>query len=376
MLEKPLEKPAFPYFSSGPTKKYPTYSSSKLVDALVSRSHRTPEGIDVLNQLLKDTREVLKVPDDYKIALIPGSATGAIECALWSFLGARGVDVFSWEVFGKLWILDVVNQLKLEDIRLFEADFGDLPDLSAYNADRDLVFVWNGTTSGVCVPNLDWIPSNRQGLTICDATSAAFCVPLEWEKLDVTTFSWQKGLGGEAGHGMMVLSPRALERLQTYTPPWPIPRLFRLIRNNQIYEGVFKGETINTPSMLCAQDCLNALAWAKSVGGIDGLFKRCLANFQVIKEWVDASDQVKFMAQDTHYTSPVSVTIQLQETISKESIQNAAQILKNEGVAYDIVNHKLAPASFRIWCGPTVDANDVKNLTLWLDYALKKVQNV
>lgn len=375
-MEKPTIRPQSPFFSSGPAKKYPTWSPSLLQDALLGRSHRTSAGVSCIQDVLEKTRGVLKIPSDYKIALLPGSATGAIECALWSFLGARGVDVFSWDVFGRLWVKDTVEELKLPDLRIFDApNFGTIPDLNAYTGTRDCIFTWNGTTAGVCVPNLLWIPDDRDGLTICDATSVAFCQDLEWKKLDITTFSWQKGLGGEAAHGMMVLSPRALARLQTHTPSWPVPRLFRLVRQKMLINGVFLGETLNTPSMLCVADCRHALQWAESVGGIDGLSQRCLQNFQILKNWIDHSPLVDYMAATPEITSPISVTFTLKESLfpaeqQRVIIQNIAQKLEKEGVAYDIANHSLAPASFRIWCGPTVDASDIAALIPWIEWGL------
>lgn len=376
---KPEIYPEFPFFSSGPTKKHPGYSIDQFADALTSRSHRAPDSLKVFEEIFKKIRTILAVPDTYKILIVPGSATGATECALWSFLGARGVDVFAWEVFSKMWVADITTQLKIQDRRVFEADFGQLPDLSAYTPDRDAVFVWNGTTSGVCVPHLDWIPDIREGLTICDVTSAIFCVTLEWNKLDVTAFSWQKGLGGEAGHGMLILSPRALERLKTHTPSWAIPRLFRLKNEEGVDESLFNGTTINTPSLLCVHDFLKALEWAEDIGGIEALTGRCEANFTVIREWIESSDFVYFTVQDKTYRSPISVTFRPNESCFSDDmptvIRRVSSLLASENVAHDIINHGLAPIAFRLWCGPTIETNDLKILTSWLNYALNTVQN-
>ena len=376
----PQSKPQSPLFGSGPTKKFPGWQLESLSDVLVGRSHRSLEGVRRLNEIINLTKSVLAIPADYEVAILPGSATGAIECALWTLLGSRGVDVFAWDVFGKLWVTDVMQQLPLPDQRLFTTAFGNLPDLGCYGPGRDTIFTWNGTSSGVCVPDLNWISETRQGLTICDATSAAFAVELDWHKLDATGFSWQKGLGGEAAHGMLVLSPRALQQLQRYTPSWPIPRLFRLTKDHKIIDGIFEGKTINTPSMLCAQDCLQALSWAADLGGIKALAAKTRANFTVIEKWIQGHSLLKFMAVDKRTISPVSVCLELcskriDSARHTEIIMTVASKLATLGVAYEIKNHYLAPPSFRIWCGPTVEESDLVKLIPWIDWALTEILN-
>lgn len=376
----PQSKPQSPLFGSGPTKKFPGWQLESLSDVLVGRSHRSLEGVRRLNEIINLTKSVLAIPADYEVAILPGSATGAIECALWTLLGSRGVDVFAWDVFGKLWVTDVMQQLPLPDQRLFTTAFGNLPDLGCYDPGRDTIFTWNGTSSGVCVPDLNWISETRQGLTICDATSAAFAVELDWHKLDATGFSWQKGLGGEAAHGMLVLSPRALQQLQRYTPSWPIPRLFRLTKDHKIIDGIFEGKTINTPSMLCVQDCLQALSWAADLGGIKALAAKTRANFTVIEKWIQGHSLLKFMAVDKRTISPVSVCLELcskrvDSARHTEIIMTVASKLATLGVAYEIKNHYLAPPSFRIWCGPTVEESDLVKLIPWIDWALTEILN-
>lgn len=374
---KPDSSPEFPYFSCGPTKKRPGFSIEEYSGALFSRSHRSPEGLSLFQQICNKTRELLEIPQDYKIIITAGSATGATECAFWSLLGARGVDIFAWEIYGKLWASDIVNQLKIQDSRVYEAEFGSLPNLSTYDPDRDTVFVWNGTTSGVWVPHLDWIHEKREGLVFCDATSAVFCAPLDWNKLDVTTFSWQKGLGGEAGHGMIILSPRALNRLESHTPSWPIPHLFSLKNADKVNESLFNGVTVNTTSLLGAHDFLKALEWAEEIGGMPALLKRNQDNFNAIDEWLDTSRLVEFLVKDRIYRSQISVVFLPQELQFSHQrpqiIRHVAKVLAEENVAYDIINHALAPISFRLWCGPTVESNDLKALTSWIDYALKSI---
>lgn len=371
----PTVKPKCPQFGSGPTRKYPGWSSKLFELALVGRSHRSADGLERINLLLKLTREVLSIPDDYKLALIPGSATGALETAFWGLLGARGVDLFSWDVFGKHWITDVVKQLNITDHRLFEAEYGKIPDLSQYNGDRDVVFTWNGTTAGVRIPNGNWIPEHRKGLTICDATSSAFIMPVrDWSKLDAYAFSWQKGLGGEGAHGMLVLSPRAMERLESYIPSWPVPRLFRLSQDGEIFSWIFEGKTINTPSMLCIEDAIGALKWAQTEGGQEGLWKRCLKNFTVIKNWMQDHPHLQFMAKDSSTISPASVVLELKEAQESELeiITSVTTDLTQHKVGYDIKNHNLAPPSLRIWCGPTMDDEDLSKLLPWIDWSLEK----
>jgi len=325
------------------------------------------------------TREILNVPDDYRIGIVPASDTGAMEMAMWSLLGARGVDMVSWESFGAGWVSDVINQLKLEDVRKFDAAYGELPDLGQINFDRDVVFTWNGTTSGVRVPDGDFVPADRQGLTICDATSAAFAQGLEFSKLDVTTFSWQKVLGGEAAHGMLILSPRAVERLENYSPPWPMPKIFRLTKGGRLIDGIFEGATINTPSMLCVEDYLDALGWAKSIGGLDALIGRADANAQIINEFVEGNDWIDFLAVDPATRSNTSVCliisdpdiVALGKAQQADFAKSIVSLLETEGVAFDIGAYRDAPAGFRIWCGGTVEASDIAALVPWLGWAFE-----
>ena len=380
---KPNARPRRPQFSSGPCAKRPDWTPAVLKDAVLGRSHRSADGKAKLRQVIDRTRAVLRVPDEFRIGIVPASDTGAVEMALWSTLGHRGVDVLAWESFGREWVNDVVNQLPLEDVRTVEAPYGELPDLDQVDFDRDVVFVWNGTTSGVVVPNGDWISSDRAGLTICDATSAAFAMPLPWDKLDVVTFSWQKVLGGEAGQGMLILGPRAAERIESYTPPWPLPKIFRLKKGGRLNEGIFVGETINTPSMLCVEDVLDALGWAESAGGLDGLAARTRANFAVISEWVAATAWTDFLASAPEYRSPTSVCLSFCESwfaALSQSDQAAvprkiAALLEQEGVAYDITSYRDAPPGLRIWAGATVDGDDLAALMPWLDWAYGEVKS-
>ncbi len=380
MSVKPLLKPHCASFGSGPTAKPPYWQIEHLQNALVGRSHRSLEGKAKLYQLIEQSRTVLEIPANYEIAIMPGSATGAIECALWSFLGPRGVDVVSFDVFGKLWVMDIIEQLKLGDVQSLTAEFGYLPNLHAHLPDRDVVFTWNGTTSGTCLPDADWISDNRSGLTICDATSAAFCLELPWSKLDVTAYSWQKGLGGEGAHGVLVLSPRAVERLENYQPHWPIPRLFRLTKNSRLNKSIFQGETINTPSMLCVEDCLNTLGWAHAIGGLKTLIQRCQNNYQCLKEWVEKTDWVNFMAFEPAIRSPISVCLTLpflqDYTLleQREFLLMMAALLREEQAAYDIINHMYAPPSLRIWCGPTVETKDIELVLPWLEWAYQQTK--
>jgi phosphoserine aminotransferase len=376
-MKKPINKPKRPYFCSGPTCKRPGWDISVLQDALLGRGHRLAAGQAKLKEVISLHREILQVPDDYRIAIMPGSATGALECALWNFLGARSVDAFSWDLFGSLWITDIVEQLKIPDTRIYSVPFGQIPDLSLHTNDRDVVFTWNGTTAGVCVPNLNWISSDRQGLSICDATSAAFCVPLDWTKLDVVAFSWQKGLGGEGAHGMLILGPRAIERLTTYIPPWPLPRLFRLTKGRDLIEEIFQGGTINTPSMLSVEDCLDTLHWAKSIGGLPAMIQRCQTNFKAIAQWVDRTPWLGYLAKDPKTISPTSVCLEFLNESGKPlpEDQHRALILAieaqlaQEGAAFDIRNHRYSPPSLRIWAGPTVDTADLESLFPWIEWS-------
>ncbi|MDB5546011.1 MAG: phosphoserine aminotransferase [Hyphomicrobiales bacterium] len=376
-IEKPAVRTANPNFSSGPCAKRPGWTPSALADAPLGRSHRAPIGKAKLQASIDLTREILKVPADYRIGIVPASDTGAVEMAMWSLLGARGVDMVAWESFGETWVTDVQKQLKLQDARIIKAPYGQLPDLASVDFDRDVVFTWNGTTSGVRVPNGDFIPADRKGLTICDATSAAFAQRLDWPKLDVVTFSWQKVLGGEAAHGMLVLSPRAVERLESYTPSWPMPKIFRLTNNGKLIEGIFVGDTINTPSMLCNEDYLDALHWAKSIGSLDGLIGRADANLKAVADWAARTDWVDFLARDPATRSNTSVCLRIVDpavTALSESAQAAfakkvAALLEKEKIAYDIDSYRDAPSGLRIWCGATVETSDVQALTGWLDWA-------
>jgi phosphoserine aminotransferase len=375
---KPGRRPANPNYSSGPCAKRPGWSFEALKDAALGRSHRAKIGKAKLKQAIDLTREMLEVPADYRIGIVPASDTGAVEMALWSLLGERGVDVLAWESFGLGWVTDVVKQLKLEDSRVIKADYGMLPDLGQVDFSHDVVFTWNGTTSGVKVPNGDWIPAKREGLTICDATSAAFAQELPFDKLDVVTLSWQKALGGEAGHGMLILSPRAVARLESYTPPWPLPKIFRMTKGGKINEGIFVGETINTPSMLCVEDYIDALQWAKSVGGLRGLMARADANLKTFEDWVERTPWADFFAVDPATRSNTSVCIKvvdpevmaLDPAGQEAFVRAVAAGLDKEGVAYDIAFHRDAPPHFRIWSGATIETADLAILTEWLDWAV------
>jgi len=376
-LPKPDMRPANPHFSSGPCAKRPGWSVEALKDAALGRSHRARIGKAKLAEAIDLTREVLQVPTDYRIGIVPASDTGAVEMALWSLLGQRGVDMVAWESFGAGWITDVVKQLKLADARKIEAPYGELPDLSQIDFDRDVVFTWNGTTSGVRVPNGDFIPAARGGLTICDATSAAFAQRLDFQKLDVVTFSWQKALGGEGAHGMLILSPRAVERLETYAPAWPLPKIFRMTKGGKLIEGIFKGETINTPSMLAVEDYLDTLKWAKGLGGLDALIARADANAAVVARFVDQSSWLGHLAVDPATRSNTSVCLSIVDPdVAVLDLDGQAAfakalvgLLDKEGVAYDIGHYRDAPPGLRIWCGATVETKDLEALMPWLDWA-------
>ena len=376
-IAKPDVRPVNPRFSSGPCSKRPGWSLQNLENAFLGRSHRARNGKARLKQAIDLTRDVLEVPDGYRIGIVPASDTGAVEMALWSLLGARGVDMLAWESFGKGWVTDVMKQLKLDDARILEADYGTLPDLTTVDFTRDVVFTWNGTTSGVRVPDGDWIDADRGGLTICDATSAAFAQPLAWDKLDVVTFSWQKVLGGEAAHGILVLSPRAVERLESHTPSWPLPKIFRLTKAGKLNEGIFVGETINTPSMLCVEDYLDALQWAHSLGGLTALMARANANAGVIADWVADSRWASFLAERPETRSNTSVCLKikdpellhLDDDVRAAIPKAMAQLLEAEGVALDIGGYRDAPPGLRIWTGATVETSDVVALMPWLDWA-------
>ncbi|HEX4042424.1 MAG TPA: phosphoserine transaminase [Xanthobacteraceae bacterium] len=379
----PAVRPRVPHFSSGPCAKRPGWTSQKLNDALLGRSHRSKPGKAKLKRAIDLTRELLQVPADFRIGIVPASDTGAIEMAFWSLLGPHPVTVLAWESFGEGWVGDITKELKLKDVSVRRAAYGALPDLSAIDPASDIVFTWNGTTSGVRVPNADWIAADRTGLSICDATSAAFAQPLDWAKLDVTTFSWQKALGGEAAHGMLILSPRAVARLESYTPPWPLPKIFRMTKGGKLNEGIFLGETINTPSMLCVEDYLDALDWAKAAGGLKGLQARADANAKTVADWVERSPWIDFLAAEPRLRSNTSVCLKvvdpavtrLSPDAQSAFVKGIAAALDKEGVAYDIDAYRDAPTGLRIWCGSTVESSDVAALTLWLDWAYAKAKD-
>jgi phosphoserine aminotransferase len=369
---KPVERPANPNFSSGPCSKRPGYSLDNLAIDTLGRSHRSALGKNELGRVCSETAELLGLPEGYRVGVVPASDTGAVEMALWSLLGARAVDVFAWESFGKGWLVDITTQLQLDQVNIFQADYGELPDLSAADPCHDIVFTWNGTTSGVKVPNGDWISPDREGLTICDATSAVFAMDLPWEKLDVVTYSWQKVLGGEGAHGMLILSPRAVQRLESYTPPWPLPKIFRLTKGGQLIEGVFRGATINTPSMLCVADYLDALGWVRDMGGLPAAIRRSERNLAVIEEFVARTDWIHFLAGEKSLRSSTSVCLTLD--LEPDRVKALVALLDNEGVAHDIGAYRDAPAGLRIWCGATVEEADVKKLMPWLEWAYGQVK--
>lgn len=368
---KPAVRPANPRFSSGPCSKRPGYDLQRLDQSVLGRSHRSALGSSVLRHAVELTHELLALPAGYRVGIVPASDTGAMEIAMWSLLGPRPVDVLAWESFGKGWITDIRTQLQLDDVRELTADYGHLPDLSAVNFDHDVVFTWNGTTSGVRVPNGNWIAADRQGLTICDATSAVFAMPMPWDKIDVATYSWQKVLGGEGAHGVLVLSPRAVARLESYTPPWPMPKLFRLTQGGKLNESIFEGSTINTPSMLCVVDYIDALEWARSLGGQAALIERSQANLAVLADFVATREWAHFLAQEADQRSSTSVCLTLDITDSQ--VGAMVRLLEDEGVAYDIQAYRDAPAGLRIWCGATVEQADLQALLPWLDWAYAQV---
>lgn len=381
-VQRPAVRPANPNFSSGPCAKRPGWSVEVLKGTPVGRSHRAKVGKEKLAAVIDKSRAVLGIPADYRIGIVPASDTGAVEMALWSLLGARGVDMFAWESFGGEWVTDVTKQLKLDDVRVFKAGYGELPDLSQADFDRDVVFTWNGTTSGVRVPDGDWIKADRQGLTICDATSAVFAMDIPWDKLDVVTWSWQKVLGGEAAHGMLVLGPRAVERLQAHTPAWPLPKIFRLAKGGKLIEGIFKGETINTPSMIAVEDQLDALAWSESVGGLKGLIGRSEANLAALQAWMDKSDWAENLAKDSRTRSCTSICIaikapffaKLNDEDKAAAAKKFVSLLDKEGVAFDIGAYRDAPPGLRVWGGATVETADIEKLLPWLDWAFAQVK--
>ncbi len=383
MHDRPTSRPANPCFSSGPCAKRPGWSLPALSDALLGRSHRAPAGKAKLQEVIIRTRDLLRIPDDYQIAVVPASDTGAMEMAMWSMLGARGVDIAAWESFGLGWVTDATKQLPLDDVRALTADYGDLPDLTGLDGTRDLVFTWNGTTSGVRVPDGDIINPDRKGITICDATSAAFAMDLPWDKLDVTTWSWQKVMGGEAAHGMLVLGPRAVERLETYTPKWPLPKLFRMTKGGKLTQGLFEGSTINTPSMLCVEDALDGLRWAEQIGGLSELTKRSSDNLNVFEKWVAQRSWIDFLALQQATRSSTSICFRIVDEWY-ESLSDAGQaskakdlvkLMEAEQVAYDIGAYRDAPPGLRIWGGSTIETADVAALTSWLDWGFEQIRS-
>lgn len=379
---KPNTKPNNPNFSSGPCAKRPGWSLEALKDAATGRSHRAKIGKEKLGEVIERTRAILGIPKDYHIGIVPASDTGAMEMAMWSLLGPRGVDVCAWESFGSGWVSDIKKQLKLSDVNVYAADYGKLPDLSKTRSDRDIVFTWNGTTAGVKVPDANWISDTREGLTICDATSAVFAMDLPWNKLDVTTWSWQKVMGGEAAHGMIVLSPRAVERLESYTPSWPMPKIFLLTKGGKLIDGIFKGETINTPSMIAVEDAIDGLKWAESIGGLEALIERSKTNLAAFESWVAKTDWVDFLAEEKATLSSTSICLKivdpwyagLSEDDQQAKAKDIVSLLASEKVAYDIGAYRDAPAGLRIWGGSTVEVEDIEALFPWLDWAFGQVK--
>jgi phosphoserine aminotransferase len=381
-MVKPTQRPQSPNFSSGPCAKRPGWTVDVLSNALLGRSHRSRAGRDRLKEVITRTKALLGIPESYLCGIVPASDTGAVELALWSLLGERGVDMVAWESFGSSWVTDVQKQLKLSDCRIFKADYGVLPDFAQVDCDRDVVFTWNGTTSGVKVPNADWIPDDRQGLTIADATSAVFAMEMPWPKLDVVTWSWQKVMGGEAAHGMLVLSPRAVERLERYTPTWPLPKIFRITKGGKVDRAIFEGDTINTPSMLCVEDALDGLKWAESIGGLAALLGRSRSNLKAIEDWAERTDWVDFLAVEPITRSNTSVCLKVVDpwfvalTAEEQAkvIKKMTGLLETEQVAYDIASYRDAPSGLRIWAGATVELADIEALLPWLDWAYAEVK--
>ena len=376
---KPTAKPVDPRFSAGPTKKRPGWTLDALSDAALGRSHRSALGKAKLKEVIDLTREVLEVPADFRIAIVPASDTGAVEMAMWSMLGPRGVDVAAWENFGNAWITDAKSQLPLKDLRILEAPYGQLPPLHQYTGDRDLVFTWNGTTAGVRVPNADFIPADREGITICDATSAVFAQSIAWDKCDVVTYSWQKNMGGEAAHGMLILSPRGVDRLESYTPAWPLPKIFRMTSKGKLNEALFEGATINTPSLLCAEDHLDALKWVKSNGGLDFMHGRANANAQVLYDWIARTDWIANLAENENERSNTGVCMKIVDpriaALPKDEqaafAKSIVKLLGDENVALDFGSYKTAPAGFRVWASGLIEKSDLEALTPWLDWAFE-----
>lgn len=381
-MMEPTLRPRVPHFSSGPCAKRPGWTVDVLKDACLGRSHRSKQGKAKLKEAIDRTRALLGVPADYKIGIVAASDTGAVEMAMWSMLGAKPIDILAWESFGSDWVTDVVKQLKLKDVRTIEAPYGALPDLTQVDFKKDVVFLWNGTTSGVKVPNGEWIAADREGLTICDATSAVFAMDLPWDKLDVTTYSWQKVLGGEAQHGILILSPRAVQRLETYTPPWPMPKLFRMTKGGKLQEDIFEGATINTPSMLCVEDVIDAMKWADSIGGLKGLIARSNANLAAVSAWVKRSEWIDFLAHDEAVRSNTSICLKivdpwfagLADDQQQDVIKKIVALIEKNGVGYDIAGYRSAPAGFRLWGGATVETGDLEALFPWMDWAFAQVK--
>lgn len=381
-MTKPTIKPQNPCFSSGPCAKRPGWSLAALADAALGRSHRATLGRAKLQEVIERSRAILGVPDDYRIGVVPASDTGAVEMCLWSLLGVRGVDVLSWESFSQGWVTDITKHLQIEDTRVFSADFGQLPDLDQVDCDRDVVFAWNGTTSGVRVPDSKWIAEDREGLTICDATSAVFAMELPWDKLDVATYSWQKVMGGEAAHGMLVLGPRAVDRLENFTPSWPMPKIFRMTKGGKLNEALFKGDTINTPSLLCVEDALDGLRWAEEIGGLPELLRRSQANLVALEQWVAESAWIDFLPDHPEIRSNTSICLKivdawyvgLAEEDQRAKVKQMVAMLEDEGVAYDINGYRDAPPGLRIWGGSTVETGDIEALVPWLDWAFGEIK--
>ena len=379
-----LKLPDNPKFSSGPCSKIPNWDSSFLNNAVLGRSHRAPICVKKIQELINETKLVLKIPKNYQVAIVGGSDTGAFEMAMWSLLGAKGINILSWDSFGRDWVTDVIDQLKIKDTKLIDAEYGYLPDINKVDFNNDVIFTWNGTTAGVKVPNGDWIKDDREGLTLCDATSAVLAMDISWNKLDVTTFSWQKVLGGEAQHGILVLSPRAIQRLEEYTPTWPIPKLFRLTNKGKFQEKIFKGSTINTPSMLCIEDALNSLRWVKSIGGLDAMIKRSQSNLYIIEKWIDKTNWVEFLANDKNIRSSTSICLKivdpwfLEKEVSEQKniLKSYFDLLEEKEAAYDINHYPSAPLGIRIWGGGTIELSNIKLLLPWLDWAWKNLPKV
>ena len=378
-MDKPNKKPNNPNFSSGPCAKRPGWKIENLINANTGRSHRSGEAKLKLKLVIDKSKELLNLPNDYVVGIMPGSDTGALEASIWSLLGERGVDILAWENFGKDWIQDVVKQLQISNLNVHDVDYGQFPDVTKVNFQNDVIFTWNGTTSGVKVPNADWIPETREGLTICDATSAIFAMPIDYKKCDVLTWSWQKVLGGEAAHGMIAMSPRALNRLENFKPSWPIPKVFRIANNNKIFKGIFEGSTINTPSMICVEDALDGLNWAEKNGGLNFLLDTSMNSFDLIHEWIQNNDWVTFLSENKNkeYLSNTGITFKICENwyLSKSEddqrliVKEICKLLSNENVAFDINGYAKAPPSFRVWAGGTVETNNIKLLLPWLEWA-------